>query len=107
MTAVDNRTVRRSVRINVGGTDQEARDLFDGTLRRGQTDANKFRLSSFKFRVLNLVGRELSTALPGQLFQTFDRKGEVRPALVANYGVDFINDQCARSLQHATAAFAR
>ena len=69
---------------------QELRDCFHGLLRRRQADA--------------LQG--LSAGLACKLFQPFDGKREVRAALVAEHGVNLVDDQCRYRGEHGAAAGA-
>ena len=44
--------------------------------------------------------------LAHELFETLDRKCEVRAALVADYCVNLVDNQCARGFQHPPSTFA-
>ena len=92
MTTVDDRAVGGVIGIDVCIADEKARDFVDWTLRGGETDADKFRISDFGFRIANFVLLELSVVLPNKFLQPFDGKREMRTALVAYHRMNLIND---------------
>ena len=120
VAGVDDGAVRCSAGGDRVGSDQPTRDFVERLLGRGQPDPLErppsgpgetrggFVVEQGQGRVATATAVRGGPAGPAralghQRFESFDREGQVRAALVAGHRVDLVHDQGARTRQHAAA----